>query len=271
MKQIKEKIEFLNQRKNIYRQLEDSEKKIKDLENQLIFAQKLATMGTMSCLVAHEFNNLLMPIVNYCELALKHPDDQKLVKKTLEKTVKQGLQAGGIIESILGMTRAESMEFCQINLLAVVHESFKCLARDFSKDGINVIIDIPDNIQVYAIHSQLQQVLLNLIINARQAMLEAKRGTLAISAKELPEENMVEISVADTGTGIAPENIDRIFEAFFTTKRDNKKPDQQGTGLGLMICKQIIETHGGNISVDSTPGKGTTFNFSIPKSPKSLS
>ncbi len=265
LKQTKEKNEFLNQRKNIYRQLEDSEKKIKDLENQLIFAQKLATMGTMSCLVAHEFNNLLMPIVNYSELALKHPDDDKLIRKTLEKTIKQGLQAGSIIESILGMTRAESLEFNNINLLRVVQESFKCLARDFSKDGISVVINVPEDIEVYAIHSQLQQVLLNLIINARQAMLEARRGTLTVSAVEVADSGVVEIAVEDTGTGIAQENLDKIFEAFFTTKRDNKNPEKQGTGLGLMICKQIIEAHHGEISVSSEHGKGTKFTIVLPK------
>ena len=263
MKQTKEKIEFLNQRKNIYRQLEDSELKIKELEQQLIFAQKLTTMGTMSCLVAHEFNNLLMPIVNYSELALKHPDDAKLIKKTLEKTVKQGLQAGSIIESILGMTRTESQEFHDINLLTVVKESFKCLARDFVKDGITVNVDIDPDVTVYAIHSQLQQVILNLIINARHAMLENRQGTLTVSAVTNADD-MVDISVSDTGCGIPEENMDRIFEAFFTTKKDGKSPEKQGTGLGLMICRQIIETHGGHISVSSQPGKGTTFTITLP-------
>ena len=263
MEHLKEKTEFLNQRKNIYRQLEDSEQKVKDLEEQLIFAQKLATMGTMSCLVAHEFNNLLMPIINYAELALKHPDDEKLIKKTLEKTVKQGTQAGHIIESILGMTRAESQESHDVNLKNVVEESFKCLARDFEKDGIKVVIDIPEHLCAYAIHSQLQQVVLNLIINARQAMVEDRKGILKVSAKPI-EGDMVEISVEDTGYGISQEIIHKIFEPFFTTKKSGKSQDRIGTGLGLMVCKQIVESHKGEITVQSEEGKGTIFTVSFP-------
>ena len=267
MEHLEEKTEFLNQRKNIYRQLEDSEQKIKDLEEQLIFSQKLATMGTMSCLVAHEFNNLLMPIINYAELALKHPDDKKLIKKTLEKTVKQGTQAGHIIESILGMTRAESQEFHDVNLNNVIKESFRCLARDFEKDGIKVNIDVPEDINVYAIHSQLQQVILNLIINARQAMIDERKGILTISAKR-GEDGMVEISVKDTGHGISVEILHKIFEPFFTTKKGGKSQDRIGTGLGLMVCKQIVETHKGTIAVESELGKGTIFTVTFPEGNK---
>ena len=268
MEHLKEKTEFLDQRKNIYRQLEDSEQKVKDLEEQLVFAQKLATMGTMSCLVAHEFNNLLMPIINYAELALKHPDDKALVKKTLEKTVKQGTQAGHIIESILGMTRAESQEFHNVNLNTVIQESFRCLARDFEKDGIKVVIDVPEDVYVYAIHSQLQQVVLNLIINARQAMVEDRKGTLTVAARKHGE-GMVEISVVDTGHGISDEILHKIFEPFFTTKKSGKSQDRIGTGLGLMVCKQIVETHKGTISVESEINKGTTFKVTFPEGKES--
>ncbi|MBN2844028.1 MAG: HAMP domain-containing histidine kinase [Sedimentisphaerales bacterium] len=267
MKQTQEKNELLTQRKNLYRMLEESQQKIKQLEDQLIFAQKLATMGTMSCLVAHEFNNLLMPIVNYSELALKHSDDEKLVKKTLEKTIKQGLQAGSIIESILGMTRSQSQEFGKVHLLAVVNDSFRCLARDFSKDGIKVRISVPETIYVYAIAGQLQQVVLNLIINARQAMLEKKQGSLSVVATEL-ESGMIEVAVSDTGCGIAQENQSKIFDAFFTTKKNNTSLEKQGTGLGLMICKQIIENHHGTITVESQLGAGTTFKFTLPLATK---
>jgi len=254
---------LIQQRVNIHRQLEYNAKKIELLEQQLIATQKLSTIGTMSCMAAHEFNNLLTPIITYSELALKYPDDIELAHKTISKIIKHANQASLIVQSMLGLVRSTTQTPEETNLTQLVKDCFSCLARNLSKDSITVRTEIDPALTINVVRNQFQQILVNLIINARQAML-ANGGTLTISAGKDDRDNTINITVSDTGLGIAPENIDRIFEPFFTTKNNSQNPDLQGTGLGLMVCRHIVEAHGGTISVTSVPNKGATFTITIP-------
>ncbi len=253
---------LIKQRQNLHQQLRENENRITTLEQQIQATQKLATLGTMACLVAHEFNNILAPMINYAELALKHQEDVDLMRKALEKTIQHGNRASLVIQSMLGLVRDQTRIRDWVRLKEVVEDSFQCLARDFQKDNITVELALPDDFQVYVVPSQLQQVLLNLIINARQAMV-GRGGILKIEAGS-QDDGSTWIRVIDTGCGIEPELLDKIFEPFFTTKNKAEKPDQQGTGLGLLICKDIIESHGGKITVQSTPGLGATFCIELP-------
>ncbi len=253
---------MLEKRQNIHKQLKESTEKIKNLEEQLVYTQKLATMGTMSCLVAHEFNNLLVPIINYSELALKSPQDVKLVCKALSKTIKQGNQASEIIKNMLGIARSESQEFEPVKIAEIINECLLCIVRDLEKDRIKVKIEVPADLSAVVVRSHIQHVFLNIIINARQAMLE-RGGTLTISAKQ-KNENLLEISFSDTGCGVSDKYLNRIFEPFFTTKRNETIPDRQGTGLGLMVCLKLVEYHNGAINVTSKEGDGTTFVITLP-------
>ncbi len=141
------------------------------------------------------------------------------------------------------------------------------LARDPQKDGIALRVHIPTDLCVKGDDVQLEQVLLNLMINARQAMI-GKGGSLTIKASVV-EQNEVKIQVSDTGPGI-PENLmSKIFQPFFTTKGTTRKDESRGTGLGLAICKDIIEHHKGRIVVESQVGQGTTFNIYLPGEPLS--
>ena len=250
------------QRQNIHLKLKENEQKLRDIEQQMIHTQKLAAMGTMSCMVAHEFNNLLTPIINYSELALKHPDDAALVHKTLEKIIKQGNKAAGVVQSMLGLARDESQERSEVVLVDLLNDCFMCLARELSKDNISTKIDVSPELTIKVVYGQFQQVLLNLILNARQAML-THPGRLTIKA--VADDELTMITVADTGCGIGPGDIDRIFEPFFTTKSNAARNDQQGSGLGLMVCKSIIESHNGSLKVVSTKGSGTTFTITLPR------
>jgi signal transduction histidine kinase len=149
-------------------------------------------------------------------------------------------------------------------LAEMVEEAFSCLCRDFAKDGIIVNIRIPEALTIYAVRVQIEQVLMNLILNARDAMLP-KGGVLTIRAQNYAD--AVQIEVSDTGIGIDSANQGRIFETFFTTKAsEDSLLRRSGSGLGLAICKKIIDEHGGSISVESKPNEGAIFRILLPKS-----
>ncbi len=214
-------------------------------------------------MIAHEINNLLTPLANYAALALNNPDDKSLVEKALEKTVQSCERASKIMESMLAMADGERQEKKNARLIALVEEIFTCLCRDFAKDGITVKIRIPEDLTVWAVPVQIQQVLMNLIFNARDAMLP-RGGILSVKARE--SSDAVQIEVADTGCGIEPGDLKNIFESFFTTKTDGKRPSEHsGSGLGLAFCKKIVDAHGGCISVESKPAEGSTFAITLPK------
>ncbi len=138
-----------------------------------------------------------------------------------------------------------------------------CLCRDLGKDNIGLNIQIDPGLCVRANENQLLQVMFNLVVNARQAML-GRRGRLTIDAVPMNEEQ-VEINVRDTGCGISAENLTRILQPFFSTKQDADKPDRRGLGLGLAISRGIVEDLGGTISVTSEMNVGTTFTVILPR------
>jgi signal transduction histidine kinase len=234
------------------------------LKSQISHLQSLANIGTATCMIAHEINNLLVPLSNFAALALNNPDDKQLADKALQKVVRNCDRASKIMESILGVANGETKEKKNNRLLALVEEIFSCLCRDFAKDGITVKISIAEDLTVRAVPVQIQQVLMNLILNARDAMLP-RGGVLTIKARE--NNDSVQIEVSDTGCGIEPDDLDKIFEPFFTAKKDKKSESETcSSGLGLLFVKQVIETHNGCITVESRPSEGTTFTITLPKS-----
>ena len=252
----------IQRRQTLHRQIQAGQNRINTLESEIRQTQKLASIGTMTCQVAHEFNNLLTPIINYAELALKDPQDLQLMQKALQKAVKQGVRAADVVHSILGFARSHDQTPQPTAIAALVEECFQCLARDFKKDRITVVNNIPPDLTAQLFPGQIQQVLLNLIINARHALLE-HGGTLTIEAGSINQDR-IRIRITDTGCGITPENLEKVFEPFFSTKTDPDRPDQQGTGLGLAVCRDIIHDHHGEITVQSQPDAGTTFTITLP-------
>ena len=236
------------------------EQRIGELTEQLRQAQKLAAMGTMSAMLLHELNNLLTPLVSYAQYA-STKDDRELMRKALLKAIEQAEKVSGMSDRILNMATNQDSDVAPIALKAVVGEAVACVGRDLAKDSIKLAVDIDPALKVLANGHQVQQVLYNLILNARQAML-GKGGRLSIVAQD--EGRNVRLSIADTGVGIKPEHLDRIFEPFFTTKRSADRADRCGIGLGLAVCKDIIEEHGGTIEVASAPNAGTTFVIVLP-------
>jgi signal transduction histidine kinase len=249
----------------LQRQVAAAQEQLDYLRDQLTESQRLATIGTIAAVIAHEFNNLLTPIVSYSQFALASAEsdtpDMALIKKALGKSYQSSNKAGKICASMLGLARGESC-FSNVPVQHLVDEVLLVLARDPQKDGIALRVQVQPGLNVHGDPVQLEQVLLNLLINARQAMLGSRTGSLTIKACRDGEK--VKIQIIDTGPGIPPQHLDKIFQPFFTTKRDPRKGEHKGTGLGLAICKDIVEHHDGTIEVTSEVGRGTTFTVLLP-------
>jgi signal transduction histidine kinase len=235
------------------------------LHEQLTESQRLATIGTIAAVIAHEFNNLLTPIVSYSHYALQSAEsakpDAELIKKALNKAFQSSTKAGRICTSMLGLARGES-SFGNVEIQRLVEETLLVLARDPQKDGIALRVQVQPGLAVQGDHVQLEQVLLNLLINARQAML-GRGGSITIKAQHT-DAGELRLQVIDTGPGIPAKYLTKIFDPFFTTKGTTRKGEPKGTGLGLAICKEIIEHHKGRIEVQSELGKGSTFSVYLP-------
>jgi signal transduction histidine kinase len=236
------------------------------VRQQLTESQRLATIGTIAAVIAHEFNNLLTPIVSYSQYALQSAEsgepDMELISKALSKAFSSATKAGKICTSMLALARGQSA-LDAVSVQQLIDEVLLVLARDPQKDGIALRVQVQPDLLVHGDPVQLEQVLLNLLINARQAML-GKGGSLTVRASRTDDGTEVRIQVIDTGPGIPEKLLPKIFQPFFTTKGTAKPGESKGTGLGLAICKEIVEHHRGRIDVESEVGSGTTFTVHLP-------
>jgi signal transduction histidine kinase len=249
-------------------ELDVMQRQLDSLRDQLTESQRLATIGTIAAVIAHEFNNLLTPIVSYSQYALQSAEaerpDMELIRKALSKSFQAAGKAGKICAAMLGLARGES-SFCDVSVQKMVDEVLLVMARDPQKDGLALRVQVQPDLAIVADPVQLEQVLLNLLINARHAMMGSRNGSLTIKAQEVPGRDEIRIQVIDTGPGIPEKLLPKIFQPFFTTKGTAKKGETKGTGLGLAICKEIVEHHQGRIEVESVVGKGTTFSIYLPQ------
>jgi signal transduction histidine kinase len=243
--------------------LKDKQQLNDALKSQLAQLQHLANIGTVSHMIVHEINNLLTPLRNYATLALDNLDDKDLTQKALQIIELNCERASKVMESMLTLADGQKQEKNSVSLLMLVKEIFTCLCRDFTKDGITVDVQIPGDLKVWVVPVQFQQVLMNLILNGRDAMLP-RGGVLTIKAVQTID--AVEIEVSDTGDGIESDNLENVFETFFTTKTDkSSSSEHSGTGLGLAFCKKIVTEHKGHICVESEPSSGSKFKITLPK------
>lgn len=241
--------------------IESLQQQVAMLQLQLAQVQKLTAIGELMSTTTHEFNNVLMTVINYAQLGLRHKDEPTR-DKALEKILAAGQRAAKITNLVLGVARNRSTSFEPTDLERLVTESMVLLEREMMKYRIRVESQFAPSPPVWAIGNQIQQVLLNLIINARQAMKGG--GTLVLRIAPDVDQEMVELSVRDTGSGIAAADLPRIFDPFFTTKAGPDESGHGGTGLGLAACRTIIESHRGRIRVESTVGRGTAFTIKLP-------
>lgn len=241
--------------------LDQVEGQFGQVKEGLAHLQRLSTLGTLTATVVHEFNNILTPVISYAQLALAEPDNTELGQKAHKKALEGAERASRLCASLLGYAREEesSGRAC---LIQAVQSSVNCLGRGLEKDGIRLELDLTDDIDVAMSPTSLEQVLVNIVLNARKAMAK-KGGALTIRAKA--DQSMVQLDIADTGGGVPAEVADRLFEPFVTCPSGSSAKHEKGTGLGLSVCRDLITGAGGAISFDSTPGVGTTFHLVIPR------
>ena len=232
---------------------------LKEREEQLVESKKLAALGTMLAGVAHEVNNPLSNISSSCEILLEELDDadKEFQRKLLKKVLEQVEKARNIVLNLLEFSRSKEFNKERLNLKHLIDKTLSLLEGQIPS-GVLVETHIDEGMWIEADRQRLEQVFMNLISNAVQAI--DRDGVVKIRALVV-KDGMVSIRIKDTGRGIPEEDLPRIFDPFFTTKDVGK-----GTGLGLFIAHDIIVRHKGTIRVESTPGKGTTFSVNIPTS-----
>ena len=242
---------------NLASELRDAQAQIARLTHRLEHTHRLATLGTICAGIAHEINNVLTPVLAYAQLAISNPADAALQKKALEKAIHGVETATQITQAMLGFS-ANPTQSDGANVLEVVEAALDTIGRDPSKDRIRVTVQIDPQLEVCMRPLALQQVLVNLILNACSAM-KRSGGQLTITATTRGD-GLTVLRIADTGPGISPDIAGRIFEPFTTTGRSpDLESKRQGTGLGLAICRQLVEAVDGTIIASSKLGEGTTF------------
>jgi signal transduction histidine kinase len=234
---------------------------IESLRAELLAARKQATLGELLGTTTHEFNNALTTILNYARLGLRHRD-QATRDKALERILSAGTRAAKITASVLSMARNRSARFEPLDVHLLVEDVLVLLEREMMKYRVQVEREFAPVPRVSANPGQLQQVLLNLLVNARQAMPSGGRLILRLSHDE--PAGFVDLMVRDTGCGMTPDVLRRIFEPRFSTKAGPDETGKGGSGLGLTACREIVEAHRGRIRVESAPGKGTAITVRLP-------
>jgi signal transduction histidine kinase/ActR/RegA family two-component response regulator len=229
---------------------------LRQSEEQLRHAQKMEAVGTLAGGVAHDFNNLLQVIDGYAELALADLGQVHPLRESLEAIRRAGQKGAALTRQLLAFSRRQVLAEEIVDLNALVREMEKFCRRVVEADIRLVLVLAPDLGPVKADPNQMEQVIMNLVVNARDAMPQG--GTLTLETRNRGP--WVTFSVTDTGTGMAAEVLGRIFEPFFTTKGIGK-----GTGLGLSTALGIVEQSGGSLDVQSGPGLGTTFMVTLPR------
>jgi two-component system, NtrC family, sensor kinase len=237
-----------------------------ELEGQLSQADKLSSIGLLAAGVAHEVNTPLAVISSYTQMLAKQLQGDPQKSGLLDKITRQTFRASEIVNNLLNFSRTSGTEFGDVDVNKVITDTLALLEHQFKIAKVQVHSDLTAGISpIQGNPGRLQQVFLNLFLNAKDAMPGGGRLNVATSNGE-----MVSVRVSDTGSGIAPEHIQRIYDPFFTTKTAPKEGQNRGTGLGLSVTYGIIQEHAGKIRVESNPGSGTTFALDFPLSRKAV-
>jgi signal transduction histidine kinase len=232
------------------------------LEDQLVQNEKLTSIGLLAAGVAHEVNTPLAVISSYSQMLRKQIGPDHPGYKLLEKITGQTFRASEIVNSLLSFSRTHATEVSEVDIHKVIGETLSLLEHPLRTARVNVRRDLlAEAPMTMGNAGKLQQVFLNLFLNARDAMPDGG----ALEVRTCIVDSRIEIVVSDSGSGISRDNIKKIYDPFFTTKTAGK-----GTGLGLSVSYGIVQEHGGNISVESRVGRGTSFRLDFPLSRKAV-
>lgn len=230
------------------------------LESQLAQADKLSSIGLLAAGVAHEINTPLAVISSYAQMLSKQLRGDTRIGPVLDKITQQSFRAAEIANGLLNFSRTSTTEFRSTDLNQVIRDTLSLLEHQFKTAQIEVDINLAEDLPlIHGNPGKLQQVFLNLLLNAKDAMPGG--GNLRVATLV---NGHVEAVISDSGSGIAPEHMKRIYDPFFTTKTTPKPGDRRGTGLGLSVSYGIIQEHSGKIQVESAVGTGTTFHLEFP-------
>jgi two-component system NtrC family sensor kinase len=237
-----------------------------ELEAQLSQSDKLSSIGLLAAGVAHEVNTPLAVISSYTQMLAKQLQGDPQKSGLLEKITRQTFRASEIVNNLLNFSRTSGSEFSEVDVNKVIADTLALLEHQLKTSKIQVNRELAPNMTaIQGNQGRLQQVFLNLFLNAKDAMPDG--GTLSVATSN---GSVVSVRVSDTGAGIAPEHIQRIYDPFFTTKTAPREGQNRGTGLGLSVTYGIIQEHAGQIRVESNPGAGTTFALDFPLSRKAV-
>lgn len=252
------------------------------LEAELEAAQRLAVLGTLAAMIAHEFNNILTPLASYAQHALAHPDDQALTRRALERSIESTDRASRVTEAVLRFARPSGPADGPSHVHGSVKMALACLARSPERDGVRVDVHIPAAASVAMGSIALEQTLVNLILNAKQS-IPSSGGSISIDAVEsaaprVPPAAVVAcgstgndvpawwtITIRDTGCGMDRTMLESILRP---QSHPSARPAPRGTGLGLAICRRFIDRAGGWFWATSNPNKGSTFGLCLPAAPQ---
>jgi len=234
---------------------------ITQLQLRLAQVERLAAVGELTSTTTHEFNNLLMTILNYAKMGLRNKDEASR-EKAFTRILNAANRGAKITSTVLGLAGNRSGDMEPPNLVPLIEDTLVLLEREMQKYRIAIETQFEEVPNVMAAGNQIQRLMLNLLTNARQAIGEV--GTILIRIAFEQKTNSVVLTVRDSGQGIAAENLSKIFEPFFTTKNGPDDSGKGGTGLGLSACKEIIDQHQARVRVESTVGKGTAFSIRFP-------
>jgi signal transduction histidine kinase len=237
------------------------ERKLQLLEEELRHTRRMAALGELASTTTHEFNNILTTIINYAKLGLRHKDEASR-DKALAKILAAGERAEKITNGVLGIARSRGHDRAPTDLAKLIEGSLVLLEREMQKYRVVMELQAEPSPPAMVCAGEIQQVVLNLLTNARQAM--PRGGRIIIRIAPDAAAGTVDLTVRDTGAGIPPEILPRIFDRYFSTKQGPDASGKGGTGVGLSACREIIEAHLGKIRVESAVGVGTAFTLKLP-------
>ena len=233
-----------------------------ELERRLVQADKLSSIGLLAAGVAHEVNTPLAVISTYAQMLTKQLQDDEQKSRMLDKIARQTFRASEIVNSLLNFSRTSSSDNGPVQVNKLIQETLSLLEHQIEKAGMRLELHLdPFLPPVTGNTGKLQQVFLNLFINARDAMESCGPGEAVLEVTTHADASGVKIDICDTGHGIAPEHLNRIYDPFFTTKGARK-----GTGLGLSVSYGIVQEHGGTIEAFARNGSGSRFHLELPVS-----